>query len=175
MALYQTNKKFAGKGQIRYYGEVLRMESVLRRNITEVPMTRNNGDELYYKLYVRDWQDITEINETGKPITPKESGFVVDFTNMFLLEHSEYVKELLLKSEEEYRLYSELKRNISNTDIDAENQSVVFSADGCRFVFDNGDILVLKDDTIVKRVDVRDFAKKPAQTFRILKYSANMK
>ena len=44
------------------------------------------------------------------PILPKESGFVREFTNMFLLENVEYVPELLLRSEEEYRFYKELKR-----------------------------------------------------------------
>lgn len=175
VALYQTDRKFDGQGQIRYYGEVLRMTVVSRKNIKEVPMTRNNPDELYYKIFVREWLDITKVNETGNPIRPKESGFVVDFTNLFLLEHSQYVKELLFKSEEEYRLYSEIKRSISDPNIEGEDKIVAIGADQCRFVFSGGDIMALKDGTIVERVSVDEFARKPAQTFRVLKYAAMMK
>jgi len=176
VALYQTDKKFDGQGQIRYYGEVLRMTLVTRKNIKEVPMTRRNPDELYYKIFVHEWLDITKSNETGNPIRPKESGFVVDFTNMFLLEHSEYVKELLFKSEEEYRLYSEIKRNAADPDIEGEDRVVAINAEECRFVFAGGDIMALKGDgTIVEKVSLDEFARKPAQVFRMLKYAAMMK
>lgn len=175
VALYQTDNKFEKRGQIRYFGEVLTMEPVPRKNIVEVPMTRNNPNELYYKIYVREWKDITQINETGKPIRPKESGFVIEFTNMFLLKHSEYVKELLFRSEEEYRLYSELKRHINNPDIEGEDEVIAFNTDTCRFVFADGDIVVLRDENIVEKVSLNEFAKKPAQTFRVLKYAALMK
>lgn len=175
VALYQTDNKFEKRGQIRYFGEVLTMEPVPRKNIVEVPMTRDNPEELYYKICVREWKDITKINETGKPIRPKESGFVIEFTNMFLLKHSEYVKELLFRSEEEYRLYSELKRHINNPDIEGEDEVIAFNTDTCRFVFADGDIVVLRDGNIVKKVSLNEFAKKPAQAFRVLKYAALMK
>lgn len=59
--LYQTNKMFGeGNGQIRYYGEVIEVVSVSRASIKEVPMTRNNGHEEYYKITVREWKDKVE-------------------------------------------------------------------------------------------------------------------
>ena len=68
-------------------------------------MTKNNSDELYYKIYV---------------------------------------KELLFRSEEEYRLYSELKRHVNSPDIEGEDKVFAFYTDTCRF-FADGDIVVLRD------------------------------
>ena len=56
VALYQTNNKFGGKGEIRYYGEAICVALVRRSSITEVSINpeRNNGDELYYRITVRE-------------------------------------------------------------------------------------------------------------------------
>ncbi|WP_276950151.1 restriction endonuclease-like protein [Acetatifactor muris] len=168
VALYQTNKMFGeGKGQIRYYGEVLRVEPVRRADIKEVPVVRKNGDEPYYKISVRQWKDITEINESKKPILPKESGFVVDFTNLFLLEHSEWVQELRFKSEAEYRFYTELKRSAKAAEI-AEDETAGFVMGHSRFVFSDGEILALKDGKIVERKLLTEFSRRPAQVYRQL-------
>lgn len=175
VALYQTNKMFGeGNGQIEYYGEAIRVALVRRSSIKEVPLTHNNGDELYYKITVRDWKKISEINDSGHPITPKESGFVVDFTNMFLLEHSEYVQELRFKNEAEFRFYTELKRNVKAAEID-EDVATGFTVDGSRFVFSDGEIMAIKDDKIVERQSIIEFNKRPAQVFRLLQYSIGAK
>lgn len=50
VALYQTNKMFEGKGQIRYYGEAIRVALVERASIKEVPVKRGNGEELYNRI-----------------------------------------------------------------------------------------------------------------------------
>ena len=169
VALYQTNKMFGEEnGQIRYYGEALRVELVRRADIEEVPVTRNNGDELYYRIAVREWKDITEVNESKKPIRPKESGFVVDFTNMFLLEHSEMVQELRLKNEAEYRFYTELKRTARAAEI-SEDGTNGFAMGASRFIFSDGEILALKNGKIAARKTLVEFEKRPAQTFRMLK------
>ena len=177
VALYETNEMYkranrAEKGQIRYYGEVLRVAIVKRSSIKEVPMTRNNPNELYYKIIVREWKDLSESNEQKKSIRPKEAGFVVDFTNMFLLEHSEYVQELLIKSEEEYRLYSELKRSTQNAEVNGDNSSISFGAHGCQFVFSDLEILVIRstDGAIIVKKSLAEFGKKPSQTFRQIQY-----
>lgn len=166
VALYQTNKMF-GEGQIRFYGEAIRVELMKRAEIKEVPLTRKNKDEPYYRIAVREWKDITEINESKRPIRPKESGFVVDFTNLFLLEHSEWVPELRIKSEAEYRFYTELKRSAKAAEI-AEDETVGFVAGDCRFVFTDGEILALRDGKIVERKNLTEFARRPAQIYRQL-------
>lgn len=156
-----------GKGQIRYYGEVIETVLVRRDTIKEVPVSRKNEAEPYYKLTVREWEDITKVNESKQPIRPKESGFVVDFTNLFLLEHSELVQELRFKNEAEYRFYTELKRNAKAAEIE-EDRTLGFAIGDSRFVFLNGEILALKDGKIVERRALSEFVKKPAQTYRLL-------
>lgn len=175
VALYQTNKVFGEKnGQIEYYGEAIRVALVRRSSIREVPMSRNNGDELYYRITVRAWKKISETNETRLPIRPRESGFVVDFTNMFLLQHSEFVQELRFMSEAEYRFYSELKRNAKAAEI-GDEMAVSFAVENSRFVFSNGDIIAIKDGEIVEKKSIADFNKRPAQVFRMLQNSIEMK
>ena len=171
VALYQTNTKFNGKGEIRFYGEVIGLSRVKRKSITEVPMTHNNPEEIYYRITVKEWKDITEINVSGKPILPKESGFAVDFTNMFLLEHSEIVPELQFKSEEEYRFYSELKRSAEKAEISEGSENIGFSRGDCRYIFTDGEILALRNDRIVERIELSEFARKPSQMFRLLQYA----
>lgn len=171
VALYQTNTKFTNKGEIRYYGEVIGLSRVKRKSITEVPMTRNNPEEVYYRITVKQWKDITERNASGRPIYPKESGFVVDFTNMFLLEHSEIVPELQFKNEEEYRFYSELKRAVDKAEISEGKENIGFKRGESKFVFAEGEILAFRDGKIVERIEVTDFARRPAQTFRLLQYA----
>lgn len=170
VALYQTNEKFNGKGQIRYYGEAIRVALVRRASITEVPMTRNNPDEKYYKITIREWKDITETNEYRKVILPKESGFVADYTNLFLLEHSEYVQELLIKSEEEYRLYSELKRSVKAAEIESDESIARFSADGFQVIFSEGEIFVIRkeDGQIIAKTTIAEFGRKPSRIFKFL-------
>lgn len=172
VALYQTDEKFGkGNGKIQYYGEVLRTALVKRSSIKEVPMTHNNGDELYYKMYVREWLDITDSNESGTIIKPKESGFTCEFTNMFLLEHSEYVQDLRLKNEDEYRFYSELKRNVESAKVEDKEKTLGFVTNDCTFVFSDGEILGVKDEKIIVRQEVAEFNRRPAQVFRNLQYA----
>ncbi|WP_051538268.1 restriction endonuclease-like protein [Butyrivibrio proteoclasticus] len=174
VALYQTNSKFDNNGEIRYFGEVIGFSRVKRKSITEVPMTRNNPEEIYYRISVKSWEDITKINETGKPIYPKESGFVVDFTNMFLLEHSEIVPELQFRTEDEYRFYHELKRSANKAEISEGETNIGFDRGDCKFVFAGGEILAFKDDKIVERIQLTDFSRRPAQMFRLLQYATRI-
>lgn len=169
VALYQTNTKFACRGEIRYYGEVIGLSRVKRKNITEIPMTRNNPEEVYYRISIKQWKDITEVNVSGKPIYTKESGFVVNLTNMFLLEHSETVSELQFKNEEEYRFYSELKRTADKAEIRDGRENIGFYHGNSKFVFERGEILVFRDGKIVERIKLTEFARRPSQTFRLLR------
>lgn len=160
------------KGQIRYFGEAIRVALVKRGSIKEIPVRRNNSDELYYRITVREWLDITDTNESGKAILPKESGFVSEFTNMFLLEHSEYVQELLIKSEEEFRLYSELKRTAKTADVEGDDSLTRFRSQGCQFVFSDGEIIVIRveDGKIITKKSISEFGRRPSQIFRQIQH-----
>lgn len=169
VAMYQTGNKFRSKAGIRYYGEVLRTELVRRKDIIEVPVRNNNGDEWYYRFYVREWKELS------KPILPKEAKFTRNYTNLFLLEHSEYVSELSLKSEDEYRFYSELKRNINSAEINDAGVNIGFEHEDTKFVFAGGSILAIRDDKVMEQMPVADFSRKPAATFRKLQRATENK
>ena len=174
VALYQTNSKFGNNGEIRYYGEVIGLSRVRRKSIREVPIANNNPEEIYYRITVKEWRDITETNASGKPILPKESGFIVDFTNMFLLEHSEIVPELQFKSEEEYRFYHELKRTADKAEISEGAENLEFVRGENKFVFSEGKISAYRvdmPDNPIKEVELIEFARRPSQMFRLLQYA----
>ena len=169
VALYQTTNKFGTEAGVRYYGEVLRTALVRRESIKEVPVRRNNGQELYYRFFIREWKELQ------KPILPREVGFTKNYTNLFLLEHSEYIPELLLRSEEEYRFYSELKRNVNSAEINDSGANIGFEHEDTKFVFASGNILAIRGEKIVEQVPVSSFSRKPAATFRKLQRATESK
>ena len=102
----------------------------------------------------------------SKPIAPKELGFVKCFTNLFLLEHSADVPELLIRTEEEYRLYAELKRAISDTTINDEDNNLGFVFGDFMLSFDDGKISVSKDKSVFAQYEISDFSRSPNAVFR---------
>lgn len=163
VALYQTKNKFGIDAGIRYYGEVLRTAIVRRKNIKEIPLTHANAEELYYRFVIRRW----DMLERG--IEPKEHGFPCDYTNMFLLQHSEYIPELLIESEEKYRFYAELKRSVKHAEINKDADNIGFEYGDVHFIFTDGNILAIKEGRIVEKRAISDFARRPADTYRRLR------
>lgn len=160
IAIYQSKKMFGAEAGIRYYGEVTKCIPVIRKNIKELPSQK---EELYYRFEVKKWKKLDRV------IAPKELGFVRYFTNLFLLKHSTEVPELWIKSEEEYRLYYELKRALSDTAINDEEDSLGFSFDGFNLSFNDGKILVSKDGRVKFRYDMEEFSKRPNAVFRLMR------
>ena len=93
-------------------------------------------------------------------------GFVKSLTNLFLLEHSAEMPELWIRSEEEYRLYSELKRAINDTTINDEDNNLGFNFGSFALMFEDGQILVSKDKQIFARYAISDFSRSPNAVFR---------
>lgn len=161
IALFQTPRIFSDKAGIHYYGEVLRTALVRRKNIHEVPQTHGNPDDLYYRFRIKEWILME------RPILPKESGFVYEFTNMFLIENVEYVPELLLRSEEEYRFYTELKRR-TGTALDNNESSTGFELGDIKVVFEDGQIQIYKGGKTAGTCNIIEFSRQPNATFRRL-------
>ncbi|HJJ55223.1 MAG TPA: restriction endonuclease-like protein, partial [Methanocorpusculum sp.] len=153
VALFQTPRIFSNNAGIHYYGEVLRSALVRRKNIREIPM-RNGADpeELYYRFVIRKWIPLE------RPILPKESGFVREYTNMFLLENAEYVPELLLRSEEEYRFYTELKRR-TGTALEDNESAAGFELGDIKVLFDDGQIQVYRDGKAAGNCSITEFSR----------------
>lgn len=160
IAIYQSKKMFGAEAGIRYYGEVTKCIPVRRKDIKELPSQK---EELYYRFEVKEWKML------DRAIAPKELGFVRYFTNLFLLKHSTEIPELWIKSEEEYRLYYELKRALVDTAINDEKDSLGFSFDGFNLNFDDGKILVSKDGRVKFQYDMEEFSKRPNAIFRLMR------
>lgn len=166
IAVYQTKAIFGAEAKIQYYGEVKSTRLAERRNISEIP---EDSDELYYRFEIKSWKKL------DRPIDPKERGFASMFTNFFLLTHSSYVPELLLKSEEEYRFYSELKRRTDASVINEENSVGGFLFGESKVSFNDGRIILIQEDKIVESCTITEFAKTPNASFRrLMSYVKNI-
>ena len=160
VALYQSNRLFGAGSGIRYYGEVKSCRRVRRREIHYLPKA---SDEPYYYLEVKEWKTLS------KPIAIKERSMGRQFTNMFLLEHSTEAPELGIRSEAEYRLFSELKRALNNTEINDDGTDIGFVFGDATVVFEDGKIHVYRDKKIVADYDILDFSRFPSAVFRSIK------
>lgn len=161
IAMFQTPRIFSEKAGIHYYGEVLRSALVRRKMIKEVPMTHGNPEEVYYRFVIREWIPL------DTPILPRESGFVREFTNKFLLENSEFVPELLLRSEEQYRFYTELKRRTGAV-IEGNEINPGFKMGELKILFEDGDIRLYHQGKVVGQCTILEFSHHPNATFRRL-------
>ena len=155
VAAFQTPRMFRDQAGIRYYGRVLREEKVPRGSIHEVPQTHGAPEDLYYRYEIEQWLPL----ET--PVLPRESAFVREFTNRFLLENAQYVPELLLSSEEEFRLYTELKRREGK-------RGPGFALGEIRVLLDGKTIRLCLENGAESRCSVQDFEKRPVAAFRKL-------
>ena len=111
---------------------------------------------------LKEWKTLS------KPILPKEIPFTHLFTNLFLLEHSSEIPELNLRSEQEFRFYSELKRALHHTEINDESTETGFLFNDTMVVFENGKINVYTDKKIIASYSVDDFSRRPGAVFRKL-------
>ncbi len=168
VAMFQRPRIFSNQAGIYFYGEVLRTTLVRRKSIREVPMTHGNPEELYYRFMIREWLPLK------KPILPKESGFVREFTNIFLLENTEFVPELLLRSEEQYCFYIELKRR-TGAALDNSEDSQSFELGKIKVIFGEGEINIYQDGQNVGKCTVQEFSRRLSATFRRLqRYASNV-
>ena len=162
VALYQSVNIFGSEAGISYFGEVIFSDKISRSEVTEIPVRSGNADELYYRFEVGGWHKL------ARPVRPKEKAFPVSYTNKFLLEHSEYVPELLIENEDEYRFYSELKRNVHSAEINEAGANISFAHGNTKFVFTDGYIFAVCGDKISAKVAVTDFSKRPSAVLRTL-------
>lgn len=160
VAIYQSINHFGKESGIRYYGEVIRCSLVKRREIKEIP---KNSDELYYRLEIKEWK------EMNVQLAAKEVRDFPFFTNMFLLQHCSEVPDLRIKTAEEYRLYTELKRLSQDATINDEENVNAFQYNEKTIMLENGRIQVIDKGQVVEQITVDAFARKPSAAFSKLK------
>lgn len=159
VAIYQSIKIFGREAGIRYYGEVTRTSIVKRRDIKQIP--RNSDDE-YYLFEVKAWKKL------NVPLTAKEVRDFPFFTNMFLLQHCPDVPDLHISSEEEYRLYTELRRMANDTSINESDLEAGFKYNDRIVTVENGSIFVSKDGKAIDRISIETFMRKPRELIKII-------
>lgn len=157
IALYQSNRLFGAESGIRYYGEVVSCSRIRRREIHVLPKKSNDW---YYYLEVKEWKTLS------KPISIKERSMGRQFTNMFLLEHSTEAPELSIRSEEEYRLFSELKRALNSAEINDDGTNIGFVFGDVTIAFEDGKIHVYRDKKIRAEYEIQSFSHTPNAIFR---------
>ena len=131
-----------------------------RGKITEIKSRPGTENKLYYRFEIKEWKCLS------KPIAAKEMGFVRSFTNRFLLQHSAEIPELWIRSEEEYRLYSELKRAVNDTTINDADNNLGFNFGNFTLIFEDGNILISKGKQIFAKYAISDFSRRPNAVFR---------
>ena len=167
IALYQSKNRFKEYAGIRYYGEVTYMKKVKRKDI-DFPLSRNNGDELYYAFRIKEWKTLPT------PIVVKDEWVnEPKFTSLFLLEHSHQSFELFnIHSEEEYRLMVEINKAFDNLSTSTtDNNSAVYRInDSHSVIVADGNFTITNDNgDIMGSISISNFARSPRSGFRTLK------
>ena len=160
VALFQTPRIFPNRAGIFYFGEVQRSALVRRGSIREVPQTHGSPNDLYYRYQIRQWDFLSN------PILPKEGGFVRAFTNLFLLKNVQFVPELLMGSEEEFRIFTELKRRMGTPSPDAPASG--FALGDIQVLLSDGSIWLFRAGKPVGSCLIQEFSQYPCSTFRKL-------
>ena len=140
--------------------EVMKCSAVRRSAITEVSPRRGTEGNFYYRFDIREWKQL------NRPIEAKETGFVRDFTNLFLLEHSVQTPELWLRTEEEYRLCSALKRAVWGDTINEPDNGLAFEFRGFTVSFAEGKIFVSDKGRAFARYEISHFLQDPGAVVR---------
>ena len=153
---------FGPEAQIAYYGEVKRIQKVKRKEIREMPFEAERAEQEYFRLEIREWRKL------ARPIQIKERGlYTSNYTNEFLLRHAETISELFLKSPEEYRFLTELKRFTQNPSvINQEDVPIGFAFGNHRVLFQDGKINLLYGGNIVAQDEIQAFIRHPNTVFR---------
>lgn len=159
VAIYQSINIFGREAGIRYYGEVTKTSAVKRRDIREIP---KNSDEAYYRFEIKEWKEL------NIPLVAKEVRDFPFFTNMFLLQHCPDVPALHISSEEEYRLYIEVRRLANDASVNETDAEPGFKYDDKTIIMENGDIVVLKDGTKIEQISIETFMRKPRESMRVI-------
>ena len=167
IALYQSKNMFKEYAGIRYYGEVAYTKQVKRKDI-DFPMTRNNGEELYYAFRIKEWKVLPT------PIAIKEEWVSKPrFTSLFLLEHATQSFELFnIHTESEYRLMAELTKAFdSMTTKITEDTTAVYQLNKTHTgIVANGYFTIANSNgEILHQITASSFSKRPGAGFRKIK------
>ena len=161
VALYQSRALFQDEAQIAYYGEVKRIQKVKRWEIKEISFDDRRADEDYYRIEICQWRKLANPIRIGWGIR------YTAFTNEFLLKHAQSTQELFLRSAEEYRFLTELKRYALDTMVIRDNdlpQGFIFG--NHKVLFQDEEIKLIQGDMMISQCKIKDFLRRPSIEFR---------
>lgn len=161
IAIYQSKVLFGDKlSGVRYFGEVFNYQLVKRSNIPELP---KNSEKLYYRFEIKEWRELE------RPLKAVGIGARSSlYTNLFLLQNVEETPDLLLRSEAEYRLYTELKRAVKAITVEdkGKDRLGIQLGDQKSIVLEEDDFLIVCDNSIKDKIPVAEFARAPRKYFQ---------
>ncbi len=145
---------------IRYFGELV---SWRQENRSNLPGHSEHANEKYHVFEVLKWNELKETIkvEDGRPAP-------IAYTNYFLLSTSKTYSELRLRSEADYRFFTELKRRANARILEQDDNSTAFESGDTKVFMDDDHIHIIKSGKIVGSTTIVEFVKKPNATFRIL-------
>ena len=150
VALYKSKDHFGTESGVDYYGEIQVVPSLVK----------GEDKELRFRFKVDNW------NKLSNRIETKEIGFDHIYTNLFLLKNSTEIPELLIKSEEMYRLYRELKRRMIRAEISDDSDARVMKLYGREIRFDKDRFELVAEKGVVVEYMNSDFMKRPNSTLK---------
>ncbi|WP_317303596.1 hypothetical protein [Acidaminococcus timonensis] len=114
---------------------------------------------MYYRFAIQEWKLLP------RPIGVREKADVVLLTNLFLLQNSREVPDLRIRSEEEYRLYYELRR-MTDEQLQDGDQPLSYQYRNLLLDCRKGQLRVMKNGKIVRLLAIEDFNRHPGKWFR---------
>ena len=155
VALSQPINIFKSEAGISYYGKVIEIREVERREITELPKDSN---ELYYLIKIEKWIELPKKIEV--------MGYAVRrclYSSEYLLKNSTMIAELLIKSNEEYRIWCELKRFGEKASLNEDDNKIMHMECG------NGKLIVFNKN------EISVYSKGNVEKFSISEFSRNIR
>lgn len=153
VAIYQSQSLFGRWGGVRYYGRVTCCETVMRKEIAQIP---RDSDDLYLRFTVDRWQKLP------RKIACKEIPLTHMRTTEFLLRRSRQSPELFLEDERQLRLYHGLKKLLGRPRV----RMAGFRFEDNAVVLKNGEICTLHDGRLVPSYLREHYVETPFLVFR---------
>ncbi|MDE6567451.1 MAG: restriction endonuclease-like protein [Lachnospiraceae bacterium] len=162
VALYQSQRLYGKEAGILYYGEIIQTVIKLRKNINKLP-GRTGPKERCYVFTVKEWEMLDYRIEYEAEWVYKPR-----FTNLFLLQNCRKTFELFnIRSAEDYRLVSELRRIQKNIQVQDNPKDLFVRFNESISVYNDEDyIYVFVDGKLMLKRSTKSFAEHPSQVFR---------
>lgn len=164
IAIYQSQKHFKEESGIYYYGKINQIHQKQRRYISEIKRDDSKDDNMYYYFEIEDWYKLDKKIKLG--------GFIPRghiYTSEYLLNNSENMHELCIKSKEEFRIWEELKRITDDKNIMISSDNDLSKIEGFK-VKENeifiSDKIIIKSKDEIYEYSFDDFKKKTREIIK---------